>query len=125
MVSKRIIFSVVNDGNEVFYSLYFGLLATQIYAQKCLHVSNNKIETSNTKEFSFIIYGGLCNAAEINDLPYPSFELAYELTEEILSRGEDLQTEIFKSWSESKAGSKLIAALPKPDKSKKKVVKSR
>ena len=93
--------------------MYFGMVATQIVAEMSARDAERKIVTSNIKALAIIVFGGLSNASEIADVAPPSFEFAYELTQEILSDEVALQQDIYDCWAESKPGKKLLDSLPK------------
>lgn len=112
------------------HTLYFGMVATQIVAEKSVNVAylNPKDPDVQIKTFAYIVYGGLCNQADRKDFMRPNFEEAYDLTVSILEQGEELQTNIWNAWSESKPAKAMLAALPKPvteEGKKKGVTKSR
>lgn len=99
------------DGKK--YSLYFGIVATQIALEKSVGLIN---ESDNIKGFSYIIYGGLCNQADRRDLARPLFEEAYDLTMLILEQPVELQNSIYAKWAETKPAKALIDLLPKSKK---------
>lgn len=97
-------------------SLYFGMVATEIVEKKTFAISNaGEVNLSGIRAFSYIIYGGLCNQAELMDNPYPKFDDAYELTEKIVEQGEELQSLIYNTWANTKPGKDMLARLPKPE----------
>ncbi len=109
MTNGRVQFDI--DG--VKRSLYFGMVATQIFTEKVANLAIKKVESSDVKTFAFLVYAGLCNQCDLLDLPYPTFEQAYHLTENIIHKGEDLQNEIYKTWSDSEPAKDMLAKLPK------------
>jgi len=96
-------------------SLYFGMVATQIFAEKGFKLAEKGLENNNVKSFAYLVYAGLCNQADLLDNAYPTFEQAYELTERIIEQGEELQTSIFNAWSESKAAQNMLDKIPKAE----------
>lgn len=60
------------------------------------------------KAFAYLVYAGLCNNADAKDLARPTFEDCYELTEEILLAGDQLQNDIWTAFKDSRAGSNMI-----------------
>lgn len=111
MTNAKVKFKI--DGVE--RSLYFGMVATQIFAEKGTKLAENNSEANNVKSFAYLVYAGLCNQADLLDNSYPSFEQAYELTEKIIEQGEELQNEIFNTWQNSKPAKDMIDRLPKPE----------
>lgn len=96
------------------HSLYFGMVATEIFANKSIKVAGEPKSTeAQLKSFSYLIYGGLCNQADRRDVARPNFEEAYDLTMLILEQGEELQTNIWAAWSETKPSKAMMNALPK------------
>lgn len=94
------------------HSLHFGMSALKIWTEKAVselqRVPNVK---SDMQAFAYTVYAGLCNYADIKELPHPSFEEAYELAEEILITGDDLQNKVWSTFRESRAGKPLLDKL--------------
>lgn len=111
MTNAKVKFKI--DGVE--RSLYFGMVATQIFAEKGAKQAVNNTEANNIKSFAYLVYAGLCNQADLLDNSYPTFEQAYELTEKIIEQGEELQNLIFTTWQNSKPAKEMIDRLPKPE----------
>lgn len=109
MTNGRVQFEI----DKVKRSLYFGMIATQIFTEKAAKVAVKEVETNDVKTFAYLVYAGLCNQMDLLDMPYPTFEQAYELTEKILQQGDELQTTIYKTWEESKPAKDMMAKLPK------------
>lgn len=101
------------DGVE--RSLYFGMVATQIFAEKGAKLAENNTNANNVKSFAYLVYAGLCNQADLLDNAYPTFEEAYELTEKIIEQGEELQNQIFTTWQNSKPAKNMLEMLPKSE----------
>lgn len=108
MSNARITFEV--EGNV--YSLYFGMVATQIISEKSVKtVKNSKVEkVDNIKAFAYIIYGGLCNDADSRDIERPEFTEAYQIADSIVGNDE-LTTRIYSTWENSKPYTELLAKL--------------
>ncbi len=98
------------------YSLYFGMVATQIFAEKVINISSLDPESEEAKmrSFAYLIYGGMCNNSDRKDISRPSFEEAYDTTILILEQGEELQTRIYDTWKETKPAKAMLDKLPKP-----------
>lgn len=111
MTNAKVKFKI--DGVE--RSLYFGMVATQIFAEKGAKQATNNTEANNIKSFAYLVYAGLCNQADLLDNSYPTFEQAYELTEKIIEQGEELQNLIFATWQNSKPAKDMLDRLPKPE----------
>lgn len=103
------------------YSLYFGMLATEIIGNMAFEAVASK-DTGNIKMFAIVVYGGLCNRAEMSLKSKPSFEEAYLLTNEILQQPEELQSKIYSAWHDSEPNKRLQDIL---NKGKKKVDQER
>lgn len=95
-------------------SLYFGMVATEIFAQKAVKTSLNPSDSNNIKAFAYLVYAGLCNQADLLDNAYPKFDDAYQLTERIIEQGEELQMLIYDTWAASKPAKNVLDKLPKP-----------
>lgn len=98
------------------HSLYFGMVATQIVAERSLSMVDSP---DNIKAFAYIVHGGLCNQADRQDRQRPLFETSYDLAIEIIEQGDELQTQLYNAWAETKPAKKMLDLLP----SKKKAVK--
>lgn len=100
-------------GNQQ-HSLHFGMSAVRIFATKCeaeaTRLGKEEI-IDQIKAFAYLVYAGLCNHADAKDESRPSFDFAYELTEEILSQPEELQISIWNCYNESRAGKELNEKL--------------
>ncbi|SMC45726.1 hypothetical protein [Pedobacter africanus] len=105
MSNPRITFEV----EGVKYSLYFGMVATQIITEKSIKAAASQ-EKSNVKSFAYILFGGLCNAAELVDEANPDFEQAYLLAE-VIAGDDDLTSKIYSAWQESKPHKELMDRL--------------
>jgi hypothetical protein len=99
---------------KVEHTLLFGMKAIMIYSEKHLNELNRNPNKDaiidEFKSFSYIVYAGLCNYAESQDLEYPTFENAYSLTEDL----NDLPNEVLRiatAFKESRATQKLINVL--------------
>lgn len=102
------------------YTLYFGMVATQIIAEKSAkHAVDGELD--NFKAFAYIIYGGLCNQADRVDDNRPLFDVAYDLAELISQQDEAVQIGIFEAWKNTKPAQAMLDLLPKQADSKKKV----
>lgn len=95
------------DINGVSHSLFFGMVATQIFAEKGVNEvgllsERGEKKADDVKAFACIVYAGACNQADRQDRQRPSFSDCYDLTEQILMEGEDLQEQIFSCFRESR-----------------------
>lgn len=63
-------------GNQV--PLLFGMLAAEEVARR----TDFKMAGNPAMVLANIVYGGMCNHAFVNDLPYPSFSEAVQLVED-------------------------------------------
>lgn len=119
------------------YTLYFGMTSVGIWQQKSAQ-EVTKLQTEDAKKLgvevdelpddhevvpdpmrslAFLVFAGLCNAADLKeDGVRPSFEDAYLLSDTL---NHDQQNEIWKAFSESRAGADLISKLPKGEKKSK------
>jgi hypothetical protein len=104
------------------YSLYFGMSAIEIFSTKSVQelqrlaiefptVKLEDLKADNVKSFAYIVYAGLCNSADKKDLSRPTFQKAYELSEEICFESEELQASIFETFNESRANKLLQEKL--------------
>jgi len=110
MTNAKVKFKI--DGVE--RSLYFGMVATQIFSEKAANTVTQKLNSNDVKTLAYLVYAGLCNQADLSDDAYPSFEQAYELTEKIIDQlDSETQATIFKTWAESKPAKDMMAQLPK------------
>ena len=110
MTNAKVKFKI--DGIE--RSLYFGMVATQIFAEKAANTVNQKLNSNDIKTLAYLVYAGLCNQADLTDDSYPTFEQAYELTEKIIDQLDaEQQTLIFKTWADSKPAKDMLEKLPK------------
>lgn len=118
MGNGRISFEI--EGTK--HTLYFGMSAIEIFSRKSvLEVERlakeypktpiNDLKADSVKSFTYMIYAGLCNQADIKEQDRPSFEDAYELSENILYQGEELQANIFNCFNESRANQLLQEKL--------------
>lgn len=105
MSNARVTFEV----EGVKHSLYFGMVATEIITGKSVKAAASK-EKNDLKSFAYIVFGGLCNAADLKDEDRPEFEDAYLLTESIAG-DDELSAKIYQSWSESKPYVELMTKL--------------
>lgn len=93
----------------VSHSLYFGMVATELIEANSIKAANAN-EKSNMKSFAYIVHAGMCNQAELKDLPYPEFEEAYLIAESIC-KDEELCAKIQSTWTESKPYKELMDRL--------------
>lgn len=130
------------DIDGVKRSLYFGMVATQIFKEKAgrnaiqqeqerqelekslgkgraneewLKLVEERKSSEDLKAFVFIVFGGLCNQAHLRGDNYPTYEQAYELSERILylDKTGEIQTLIYTTWAESQPAKDMIEQLPK------------
>lgn len=120
MSEARITFEVEIDGVKERHTCYFGMTATQIIAEKSIKLSQSG-EADPIKSFAYILYGGLCNNADMNDFDRPAFHEAYSLTEKVLSASVDIQNSIYSAWENSKPHQDLLKTFKALNKGKKKV----
>lgn len=133
---------VTFDLDGVKRSLYFGMVATQIFKEKAgrnaiqqaeelesLEKDLGKVKakeewnnllmerktSEDLKAFVFIVFGGLCNQAHLRGDNYPTFEQAYELAERIcyVDKTGEMQSLIYTTWSESQPAKDMLEQLPK------------
>jgi len=91
------------------HSLYFGMVATEIILAKSVKYAESK-DPHGIKSTAEIIYGGLCNNADLSDIDRPTFEEAYLIAESIIS-DEQLIKDILSAWTESKPYVSLMERL--------------
>lgn len=130
------------DIDGVKRSLYFGMVATQIFKEKAgrnaiqqaheleeleksigkakaneewIKLVEERKSSEDLKAFVFIVFGGLCNHAHLRGDNYPTYEQAYELSERILylDKTGEIQTLIYTTWAESQPAKDMIEQLPK------------
>lgn len=98
------------------YSLFFGMVATEIMARKSVNLVglDDKSEEARLKTFSYLVYGGLCNQADRKDISRPPYEEAYDLAMAIIGHSDELQTNIWNTWAETRPAKVMLDKLPKP-----------
>lgn len=110
----------------VTHSLYFGMAAIEVFSKKSVaelgvlakenpKTPLDKLIADPVKSFAYVVYAGLCNDADIKEVQRPSFEQAYEVADAIMYEAEQLQSDIFTCFKESRAHKALIERL-KPEK---------
>lgn len=106
----------------VAHSLYFGMAAIQIFSEKSIHELQllaeknpktplDKLVADPVKSFAYVVYGGLCNMADINEQRRPTFIECYEIAENILYENEAVQQSIFDCFNNSRAHKALKERL--------------
>jgi len=91
------------------HSLYFGMTAAEIIAEKTyLHLSKGKIPAMTS--VAYIVYGGLCNQADRTDSDRPEYEQAYEIAEHLAS-DDELGQKVVSCYTESQASKTLLDRL--------------
>lgn len=131
MVNTNGIVSIELEG--VKHTLLFGMKAIRIFSEKTsqeIQRQNATIEDVNewnfqieeNKSFIYLVYAGLCNYAESNDLEYPSYQDCYLIANELLFDANQ-QVKIWEVFKSSKAGSNLLSAFAQKQESKKKNTK--
>lgn len=106
----------------VTHSLYFGMAAIQIFSEKSIHELQilaaenpktplDKLQADPVKSFAYIIYAGLCNQADIEELQRPTFKFAYDLADSILYEDDEFQKPIFDCFNNSRAHKALKERL--------------
>jgi len=95
------------------HSLYFGVLASRLFREKLDEIVKRKKEAGinpapeSEQSFAAIMYGALCNQADIDEVLRPTFAKAYELMEAIAG-DDELTMRIYKAWEEAKPNEALI-----------------
>lgn len=97
------------DVDGIGYSLYFGMVATEIISQKSIQAAEGG-EINDIKAFAYIVYGGLCNHDDLHDRQRSSFQEAYIIAESIAS-DDKLTMKIYSVWSDSKPNKDLLERL--------------
>jgi hypothetical protein len=106
----------------VTHSLYFGMSAIQIFSEKSIHELQllsaqnpktplDKLQADPVKSFAYVVYGGLCNTADINEQQRPTFTECYEIAENILYEDEAVQKSVFDCFNNSRAHKALKERL--------------
>lgn len=108
----------------VSHTLYFGMVATQIFAEKGMQEQvwlkdRGEDRADDVKAFACIVYAGACNYADRIDVQRPTFEACYNLTESILMEGTELQDQIFTCFRESRPTQAMYDKLGAGDGEKK------
>lgn len=98
------------EGKQV--ELYFGMKSVLLFSEKYTNELEKNGNVDAFKSFAYIIFSGLVNQADRKELPYPTFEQAYDLTEKI-NHDDKLSKEIFDFWNNCKAAQKLIESVNK------------
>lgn len=111
------------------HTLYFGMTAIGIWQKKCadelirvakgddINDESVKSRVDNLRALAFLIYAGICNASDLKeDGERPEFEDAYLIAD---SLSHDQQNEVWNAFQNSRAGSELLARLPKSEGEKK------
>lgn len=99
------------EGKQV--ELYFGMKSVLLFSEKYtneLLQKNGNVD--DFKCFAYIIFSGLINQADRKELPYPTFEEAYDLTESI-NLDPILTKQVYDFWNNCKATQKLIESVNK------------
>jgi len=117
---------IVFDGKEI--GLLFGMKAIRIYFDLVAEETdklNIGIEDpkdfkklDNETNFICLVYAGMCNDAEMNRQPYPKYEDCY-LVADFLFSDHAQQTTVWNTFTESRAGSDLLAKFSSDTKKKK------
>lgn len=117
------------------HSLYFGMTSVHIFQQKSfeevarMEAQGIKAAAENVdqiKTFTYVVYSGACNWADLNDLQRPMFSDVYMLCEKILTKdNEHIQLKIWEVWKNSQPVAEMLERLngvnkEKPKKSQKK-----
>jgi hypothetical protein len=101
--------SFVLEGKE--YNLHFGMDAYEIIFDRGLTAAMNK-SGSNFKTCCNIIYGGLVNKANMQEVQPPTWEEAFVLTEKLFAGDHpDIQNLIFDAYNGSVASNMLQKAM--------------
>lgn len=108
----------------VSHSLYFGMLAIELWttlvaeeAVKLKSSPNTSDSAFNIKGFAMCVYAGLCNNAEMNRQNHPDFEDAYILADGILAERNGLDLKIWNTFINSRAGKPVMDKLAPEKKS--------
>jgi hypothetical protein len=129
------------NGNRV--SFLFGMRSVSIYQSKVLANNLKQIEiikannpdlndedvkalitNDSFKLFTYIVYGGMCNYADLKDEMFPTFEQAYEVAEQ-LNFDNELYQIVMNAFESSKATQETLKALNLNDSNEKKKKQTR
>ena len=109
------IVSVEVEGKKI--DLHFGMVSTQIFAEKvdaemARLAERGSDKISDIKFLAIIIYSGICNKADINETQYPDFADCYLLAENIASEQYvEQQKVIWNAWTTARPTQGLLERL--------------
>lgn len=106
------------------FTLYFGMTAIQIFANKGveeltrLRAENPKLSDKDLgiladriKSVAYLVFAGMCNYADLNDVPRPVFAECYEIADEIYQNNDGTIEAVFAAFDENRANEKLLEML--------------
>lgn len=98
---------------EVKYPLLFGMLAVRLWSEKAVsHANDNPNEVAELS-IAYLVHAGMCNYSQSKLEPFPSFELAYEIADYVLSLRDGTDTAIWNCFIETRAAKRVKDNLEK------------
>lgn len=97
-------------------NLYFGMSAIEVYSNKSVEQVNKLAKehpkvavkdlgkfASGSLSFSYVIFAGLCGWADREENIRPKFADAFDMAQEIMEQGDELQKLVYVTFSNSRA----------------------